>query len=622
MKIKYIVALMTVIATAGGCTQDTGEQPEEAVPIRLAATIAPTDAGKTRAFGVWGGAATTQDTELLTGQTVRAWISENDGLHTAAIKDPIEYTVSNAAGDLEPVNTTTDPAFYYPQGVDVISIHAIHPSGYASGGTFTVNTDQTTEANYAASDLCYSMPANFARTDVDANGRKLLQMKHLLSKIVVNLTLDPNVTSATLPTSIKLHAKTSTTMTFPVASSTDANCYTGCTASDASNPGIITMIQEAIIPPQTIAAGASVLSFSVTGIGPMIYPMPAATTFESGKRYIYDIRVKNVGIDVTTTVTDWDRNDETQNNIIRAQQLDLIKNLPLYYVDEYNVITTSSSNLTTDFMLASNLNEGYFWQWNSAASDGGTLYAPSYFGPTSGFNPSSNYDSYYTRPDATNLPGHHLPILSEWLSIAPSISDNLFGYAPTLNTGVLKSNYITPKWGTNETTKAGVSETSYFYPTNNTNGSRVLWAVRFLGTDYCSIWKYQQRGGWTASDYGYVTISAKWLDKEIYTTSYVQSNMATIINNISWGDLTESDLTGDDVVHFVCRRTFYALGWATGVTLGSATANGAQGEAPCYWSATRNASDQAHRFCTYSSSSDVFHTTKLSSFNIRLFRDN
>ena len=305
MKIKYIVALMTVIATAGGCTQDTGEQPEEAVPIRLAATITPTDVGKTRAFGVWGGSATTQDTELLTGQTVRAWISENDGSHTDPIKDPIEYTVSNAAGDLEPVNTTTDPAFYYPQGVDVISIHAIHPSGYASGGTFTVNTDQTTEANYAASDLCYSMPANFARTDVDANGRKLLQMKHLLSKIVVNLTLDPNVTSATLPASIKLHAKTSTTMTYPVDPSIDANCYTGCTASDASNPGIITMIQEAIIPPQTIAAGASFLSFSVTGVGPMIYPMPAATTFESGKRYIYDISVKNVGIDVTTTVAGW-----------------------------------------------------------------------------------------------------------------------------------------------------------------------------------------------------------------------------------------------------------------------------------------------------------------------------
>ena len=54
-----------------------------------------------------------------------------------------------------------------------------NPSGYDSGDKFTVNLDQSTEANYAASDLCYSMPTNFARTDVDTNGRKLLQMKHL-----------------------------------------------------------------------------------------------------------------------------------------------------------------------------------------------------------------------------------------------------------------------------------------------------------------------------------------------------------------------------------------------------------------------------------------------------------
>ena len=574
----------------------------------------------TRAAGDWGERTTTltQGTEFLNGEPVDVYIKEHDGDHNENIEWPITCQVVNDGdGDADDGDLTSLTPIYYPNGVNIIQMHAIHPS-YTSGAGFAVQTDQTTEANYAASDLCYSKPTDYARTgSVDANGRRVLQFKHLLSKIVVNLTIDDNVTGASLPSSIYLHAKTSTAMAFPADND---NGYTGCAASDAGDAAIIKMKQEAIIPPQTIATGTTFLSFSVTGIGPMYYPLPAETTFESGKMYTYNIRVKNTGIAVTTNVTDW--GTKTENQTVRAHEVDLIKNLPLYYVDEYNVITASSSNLTTDFMLASNLNEGYFWQWNSAYSDGGTLYAPSYFGPTSGFSPSSNYDSYYTRPDATNLPGHHLPILSEWLSIAPSITENLFGYAPTLNTGVLKSNYITPKWGTNETTKAGVSETSYFYPTNITNGSRVLWAVRFLGTDYCSIWKYQQRGGWTASDYGYVTISAKWLDKEIYTSSYVQSNMATIINNISWGDLTESDLTGDDVVHFVCRRTFYALGWATGVTLGSATANGAQGQAPCYWSATRNNSSEAHRFCIYPASSDVSYTTKLSSFNIRLFRDN
>jgi hypothetical protein len=317
MKIKDIVAMMAVMVTAGGCTSnDEGTQPGEVVPIRLAATITPANtrgtAVSTRAAGDWGERTTTQDTELLEGQTVRAWVSENDGSHTAAIKNPIEYTVSNATGDLEPVSDTTP--FYYPVGVNTISIHAIHPSGYDSGEKFTVNLDQTTEANYAASDLCYSQPADFTRSDVDANGRKLLQMKHLLSKIVVNLTLDENVTGATLPQAIKLHAMTSTVMTYPVDVATAANGYTGCTVSDASDLGAITMKQEAIIPPQTIAAGVSFITFNVDGLGPMLYPLPAATTFESGKRYTYNIRITDLEIQVTNDITDWVDGTESDGN--------------------------------------------------------------------------------------------------------------------------------------------------------------------------------------------------------------------------------------------------------------------------------------------------------------------
>ena len=40
MKIKDIVTLMAVMATAVGCTQEAGEQLEEGVPIQLATTIA------------------------------------------------------------------------------------------------------------------------------------------------------------------------------------------------------------------------------------------------------------------------------------------------------------------------------------------------------------------------------------------------------------------------------------------------------------------------------------------------------------------------------------------------------------------------------------------------------
>lgn len=314
MKIKDIVAMMAVMVTAGGCTSnDEGTQLGDAVPIKLAATITPANtrgtAVSTRAAGDWGERTTTQDTELLEGQTVDAYIKVKDG---DGLTDPypLVCTVSGTSGDL-----TYSGNYYYPVGVNTISIHAIHPSGYESEDVFTVNPDQTSEANYAASDLCYSQPADFGRSDVDENGRKLLQMKHLLSKIVVNLTLDDNVVGASLPSSIKLHAKTSTTMTYPVAvSDANANGYMGCTPSDASNPDVITMKQEAIIPPQTIAAGASFITFNVDGIGPMLYPLPAETTFESGKRYTYNIRITDLEIQVTNDITDWVDGTESDGN--------------------------------------------------------------------------------------------------------------------------------------------------------------------------------------------------------------------------------------------------------------------------------------------------------------------
>ena len=630
MKIKYIVALMTVIATAGGCTQDTGEQPEEAVPIRLAATIAPTDAGKTRAFGVWGGAATTQDTELLTGQTVRAWISENDGLHTAAIKDPIEYTVSNAAGDLEPVNTTTDPAFYYPQGVDVISIHAIHPSGYASGGTFTVNTDQTTEANYAASDLCYSMPANFARTDVDANGRKLLQMKHLLSKIVVNLTLDPNVTSATLPTSIKLHAKTSTTMTFPVASSTDANCYTGCTASDASNPGIITMKQEAIIPPQEIAAGASFISLTVPGIGPMIYPMPTATSFESGKKYTYNLKVTDVGITATTNVTDW--GTKVANQQVMGKKLYTIvrnqANNPLYYVLDKDL----NSNATA-LVAATNCNASvYFNTWTNAMT---TLV-----GNTTS---RTGYNSTSTKTiDGIKLV---FPTTQMWLSIVPvcwgtsgtgRYNYNMFvegtttsGVTPCKGStyGVWTENASCFKQAQTATAyksywSGKIEGTDSYHPTR--------YAIRYIGTNYCSIWKYTNEGtygGGGTSDFRLV-IRSQLISSPAYPTLTTNTNFGStadekallqlIIDRLESGDYDWEDSNSYE------ERAFYALGIGTG----SGATWESKGEYVTYYVAASN-DDPRSDYTSYTSITLGAGFTSIDSGwsnnryrPVRMFRDN
>ncbi len=343
------MAIMAVAVTAVGCNQqDDGLQQEERVPILLKATVKDAVKGPTQTRTAT--TATTQNTEFLNGQLVKVWIKENDGMHTNWIKNPIIYEVKNDNdgdaddGDLDPVSDTQ--SFFFPIGVNIISIFGVHPSTYTSNTDFTVAADQTSDGDYAASDLCYSPAADHTRTTgpVDANGRQIMTFQHALSKIVVEITTN---TGKTLPATVKLLAKRTTKMTW--SSGSDFSVQAEATG-DASyitmglnDDGTGTKVSGgAIIPPQTIAAGTSFISFTVADLGPMIYPLPASTSFTSGKRYTYKIKVNNVGITATTDIDDW---GATVNGEVVGEAF-IRPTLPIEYVAEYNMTnaTTMASN--------------------------------------------------------------------------------------------------------------------------------------------------------------------------------------------------------------------------------------------------------------------------------------
>lgn len=624
MKIKYIVALMTAIATAGGCTQDTGEQPEEAVPIRFAATIAPTDNGKTRAAGDWGERTTTltQGTEFLNGEHVFVYIKENDVTHQSNIKWPIEYQVANDGdgdaddGDLNPVSDTTP--FFFPVGVNTINIHAIHPS-YTSGAGFTVQTDQTTEANYVASDLCYSKPMDYTRTgsgsDIDANGRRILWFKHLLSKIVVNLTLDANVPGATLPTSIKLHAKTSTAMSYPEA---NANGYTGCTPSDASNPGIITMKQEAIIPPQEIVAGASFLSFSVTGVGPMIYPIPAATTFESGKMYTYNIKVTDVGITVTSTIDDW--GTKVANQTVLGKRT---FRPPLAYIEGTTNLTASSSDIVNNKYV------GTTHRMATTLSQASTAY----FTGVTAMNTFKNRVTV-VEPDGVSTGYYHLPTAKEWMSILPPDFTNSGTSGNYLNAQgftISGSDNQRIQWGVGYNynmeepaawgAKWDSSTSTYTYEVDRQfkndyycpSGVTIGYGLRFKELDgsngqYTCAFRYEYQANYNSTGWPMLIVRMKYVGNNTGVT------ITTIKEEDYWTSYDyEAFLTGYGEFD---SYNDYPAG-PTGTRWN---------EKGYYWAATRNTGTYAAQYCIRFDNIDVqgntFHTTySMLSIPVRLFRD-
>lgn len=640
MKIRDIVAIVAVALAAGGCNQqDDGLQQDERVPILLKTSIEGTATGLTRAAGDWGertSTTLTQGKEFLNGEHVFAYIKENDGTHTSNIKWPIEYEVVNDGdddaddGDLDPVSDTTP--FFFPIGVNKINIHAIHPS-YTTGTGFTVNTDQTTETNYALSDLCYSMPTDYTRTgngtDIE-NGRRKLQFKHLLSKIVVNLTVDASA-ATNAPSYISLHAKTTTAMTYPIysndagASADDkAKGYTGCTPTDASNPGIIKMIQEAIIPPQTIAAGASFISMNVPGIGPMIYPMPATTTFHSGMKYTYNIKVTDTRITADTDITPW--NTPTSSEIVLGKlDWDIRKN-PLWYVAEYNLASDNS------FSKTMSTSQGQLFIWSNAKGRG-------YVNSTTEYDGWAVPTTPKTVVNETDGVTWHIPTHREFLSIIPYGGTGITG----TGRGIFNNSDIQPG-SIGVITEQGCTfgynnDTKYYNKTNNTNtsgisydsywssyvaSSNVRYAIRFLGTPYCSVWRYRIVDLNTV--YARLEISARLINKvESDATVALSSLMTEIMSK------DDSSSPGYDAHYWdenigigAVQRVFYACGYNYSTGEAVAAPGLDSGNNGWYWTTTIATSTTLYRL-GWKGGGDwllIGDNNGGHNFSVRLFRDN
>ena len=122
------------------------------------------------------------------GGTVDVYITENNGGNNpTTYPQPIEY--STAAGGALTVGTQ----YYYPTSGNGVNIYALYPATAATGELFTIKEDQSTDANYKASDLMYGKPATNNPVSPSANAVDI-QFSHLLSKVTINLIAGANVT--------------------------------------------------------------------------------------------------------------------------------------------------------------------------------------------------------------------------------------------------------------------------------------------------------------------------------------------------------------------------------------------------------------------------------------------
>ena len=338
--LTVLAGLLTVACSSDSDVSDgqTSKQQTPPVEIKLGSYLNAV----TRAY------TATQGDEIVTGQTVYAWI--DDAGSTTPSVAPSEYvkgwtlTVGAKTSGSQPLNSSNK--YYFPNTGRNINIYALHGnfnntvtetttdwSTFSSSLTHSVEANQNTTGNYEKSDLFCAHLLNKSKTDA-----LLLPFKHVLSKVEVYLFRGTGVSATDLSgiSSITLLGTNLTgdvTLTKPTTTATQVASTTATSSSgtitmklqtDASGVDMTTEIAgitgfspednkayafgEAIIIPQTVGdtttpTPADFISVNFSAGGSLVAKV--AQAFTAGNRYTYFIKVNRTGLTLTATLTDW-----------------------------------------------------------------------------------------------------------------------------------------------------------------------------------------------------------------------------------------------------------------------------------------------------------------------------
>ena len=301
---KYFVFAAAVIALAACSSEEENVQSWNG-EIRLSAV----NVVQTRA------AQGIQSTAFDEGEKIDVFINENATTPSIEYPQPLVYT-SGTGGVL-----TTSDEQYYPQS-NGVNIFAVYPSGVAGTNVnatnvaFAVESDQSEEDAYKASDLMVGAPANNPVSKT--SGTVQLTFKHCLSKININISAGDGITETDLQGATVTILNTTNGGTFNVqtgvvtangaqAAATPITAGTLEVREDTGVQGI-----SAIIVPQTVSAGRQFISIRYGGdqqtpATELIYTLPQAANvdFAAGYSYTFNITVSAAAIGLTTTITTW-----------------------------------------------------------------------------------------------------------------------------------------------------------------------------------------------------------------------------------------------------------------------------------------------------------------------------
>ena len=230
-----------------------------------------------------------------------------------------QYSVSSTDGGVTAKLHSDDP-FLWKNAEEKKNIIAWHPFTKIYPTDWTVKADQSTAANYQASDLIRADLKDLAFNDRNAPEKSKMVFHHKTAKVVVNLSADDGV-ALDANTSVKL------------------NNLFGLDKGSTITPYKATVNKHtylALLKEQTLIAKSSFIQVT-TGDGTFLYKLPNAKTFKAGNAYTYNITVKANGIEVTEAIsgewTDGGSEAVTSKTVLVKYTADNVKKGDYIYKD-------------------------------------------------------------------------------------------------------------------------------------------------------------------------------------------------------------------------------------------------------------------------------------------------
>ena len=311
MKQFFTTITCALLAALASCSNDHvlyDYTKTDNTPIEIATSIGGVDVLTKAATDVYSGGENGKHFDEKTKVNVYIFENVENGqtrVYNYGIDGKVEYT-ADANGVLK-----ASPTNYFPGNGHGIDIYGIYPTSIVASTqqTFTVNTDQSDDAKYKASDLMFAEK----KTETNRKAALTLTFKHQLSKVIVKLKEGNGLNDNDLEgAEVKiLNTKPACTI-----GSVGENGMTGINASgDAQEIKVGTWDSSttsglaAIVVPQTIPEGTALIQVKLSNGVTYKYTTKSGDNqfsgFLSGNQHTFTLTLSTFGITVNAEISGW-----------------------------------------------------------------------------------------------------------------------------------------------------------------------------------------------------------------------------------------------------------------------------------------------------------------------------